>query len=436
MHCASSPARYLLTILAVFFLPGVTVAGDEFSFSLEEIEKDPVSWGGHLELLASHLDIDQDAAFSFINRAGESDSSLDLLQTTLQLEGSYDRERSGFLWRLQASGLAGLDGWYDTADVMTAYATWHVPANSHLSLGKKSYRWGKGYAWNPVGFINRRKDPNNPDEPLEGYITAEADIVRSFSGNLQTASLSMVLLPVYNHLNDEFGERDNLELATRLYFLFMNTDIDLLLLTGGARPTSYGMDFSTNLASNLEIHGEVAWIRNQRRQVLREDGEIVPVLDDTLSWLLGIRYLSRHDITTIGEYYHNGNGYTDPELENFFRFIHEASETYSEDAAETLLSQAIDMSLKGYAVPQPGRDYLYMRISQKEPFDILYFTPAVTAIVNLGDRSFSLTPELIYTGFTDWELRLRCSFLAGSSYSEFGEKQNDSKVELRIRYFF
>jgi len=55
----------------------------------------------------------------------------------------------------------------------------------------------------------------------------------------------------------------------------------------------------------------------------------------------------------------------------------------------------------------------------KEPFDILYFTP-----------------EIIYAGYTDWEIRLRCAFLARYSGSDFGEKQNSSRIKLRLRYFF
>jgi hypothetical protein len=67
---------------------------------------------------------------------------------------------------------------------------------------------------------------------------------------------------------------------------------------------------------------------------------------------------------------------------------------------------------------------------------LLYFTPSVTAIVNLDDQSFSLSPEAVYTGFTNWELRLRYSLLVGSSFTDYGEKQNEKKLELRVRYFF
>jgi hypothetical protein len=100
------------------------------------------------------------------------------------------------------------------------------------------------------------------------------------------------------------------------------------------------------------------------------------------------------------------------------------------------LQQARMLSQAGYARQTPARDYLYLRVSQKEPFDILYFTPSVISIVNLGDRSFSLTPELLYTGITNFEIRLRGAVNVGDRLSEFGEKQVEGRAELRLRYFF
>jgi hypothetical protein len=82
------------------------------------------------------------------------------------------------------------------------------------------------------------------------------------------------------------------------------------------------------------------------------------------------------------------------------------------------------------------QDYLYLRVTQKEPFNILYFTPAITAIMNLDDRSFQISPEFLYTGFTNWELRLKGTALVGQRLTEYGEKQNDYRVELRVRYYF
>ena len=84
----------------------------------------------------------------------------------------------------------------------------------------------------------------------------------------------------------------------------------------------------------------------------------------------------------------------------------------------------------------PGKDYLYLRISQKEPFNILYFTPALTTIMNLDDRSFSISPEFLYEGIKNWEFRLKGMALVGPKGTEYGEKQNDYRIEFRVRYYF
>jgi hypothetical protein len=57
-------------------------------------------------------------------------------------------------------------------------------------------------------------------------------------------------------------------------------------------------------------------------------------------------------------------------------------------------------------------------------------------MVNGEDWSYSLTPELLYTGFTNWELRFRTAFINGGRSTDFGEKQNDYRVELRVGYYF
>ena len=66
-------------------------------------------------------------------------------------------------------------------------------------------KWGKGYAWNPVAFVDRPKDPEDPELAREGYVVATADYIKSFQGPLKTVSLTPVLLPVYKDVNDDFG---------------------------------------------------------------------------------------------------------------------------------------------------------------------------------------------------------------------------------------
>jgi hypothetical protein len=62
--------------------------------------------------------------------------------------------------------------------------------------------------------------------------------------------------------------------------------------------------------------------------------------------------------------------------------------------------------------------------------------PVVRAVANTGDKSWSLTPELLYTGIANLDLRLRATWLHGAANGEFGEKQNARRLELMARYYF
>ena len=100
------------------------------------------------------------------------------------------------------------------------------------------------------------------------------------------------------------------------------------------------------------------------------------------------------------------------------------------------MQKGLNITEGNYGRINPAREYLYIRRSQKEPFDILYFTPSITGISNIADRSFSLFPELLYTGITNLDLRLKAGFITGDRLSEYGERPNDYRVELRVRYYF
>jgi hypothetical protein len=157
---------------------------------------------------------------------------------------------------------------------------------------------------------------------------------------------------------------------------------------------------------------------------------------DARSYLIGVRHLTAFDLTTIIEYYHNGTGFSDDDMKNYYAFIAQGYDAYQATGNATILGNAQQMAEGGYGRSSAMANYLYVRFSQKEPFDILYFTPSLTWMMNTEDKSWSLTPELLYTGITNWEFRLRTGIIAGARNSDFGEKQNDYRVELRVGYYF
>jgi len=221
-----------------------------------------------------------------------------------------------------------------------------------------------------------------------------------------------------------------------LYLLLYDTDIDFIYFAGGSKTTRYGMDFSRNITTNLEIHGELAHFEDFSKRFINASGTLFNETFDATSYLLGIRYLTAKDTTYLLEYFHDGTGFTKDQMGDFFSFVNKGYNQFLTTGNAALLGRAATLAQGNYSRNTPMTDYLYLRISQKEPFDILYFTPAVTAIMNLKDQSFTLTPEVLYTGITNLELRLKTFFITGRGNSEFGEKPNDFRIEFRARYFF
>jgi hypothetical protein len=357
----------------------------------------------------------------------------------LQVEGSFEKGIARLFVRANFDLQHTYLGWEHNDPekmIYEGYLSLKPLSSLSFKFGKQTLIWGKGYAWNPVAFVSRGKDPDDPELALEGYITASMDYIKSFEGPLKTISITPVIFPVYKDINDDFGKINKLDFAGKLYFLLYDTDIDFIAMTGGSRTSRVGMDFSKNITTNLEVHGEFAFVKNQTKKVIDSQGKTSDSEFDAKSFLLGIRYLTSSDTTFIFEYYRNGTGFSHLEMKDYFAFIDKGYDLYLLKGNDSLLKKASDVTEGNYGRNNPSKDYLYLRISQKEPFNILYFTPAITTIMNLNDQSLSISPELLYTGIKNLEIRLKAIGLFGGKGTDFGEKQNDYKVELRVRYYF
>jgi hypothetical protein len=414
--------------IVLTMLCGNARAAADLSFDLSAYTApSPFELYGYAELRQEYQSLDADSPLYRLNFADSGRDALNRSIAAVELSGSYRNgdSRIAGTWHGEQQHDELAD--HGAGRLYELYLAHQPDAGTTVELGKRAVKWGKGYAWNPVGFIERPKDPNDPELSREGYVIAAADFIHTRGGDLHTIAFTPVLLPVTAAVNDDFGPETGLNAAAKLYLLYRDIDIDLLWLSGGSRPGRVGLDFSTNLAPNLEVHGEYAYIHDHEQKVL-DAGTMTTRRYDAHSWLLGLRYLNERETTWIVEYYHDDRGYSEAQMQDFLSRV--------DAAAEAMLPQLRSIGQAGYTRPAAMQDYLYLRVAQKDPFDILYLTPALTAIGNLDDGSWSLTPELLYTGIDDLELRLRATLLHGARLSEFGAKPNDSKVELRLRYSF
>jgi len=431
------PARLLAACAAVCLAGAAFAQAEEkFSFDVDKFEKKPFELSGYAELRREGFRLNQGGVpykLNFYNR--EQRARLDGTIGVLELSGLYRQGIATF----QATAHADVssDDLQSTNRglMYEAYATLEPSTGVRVEAGKRALRWGKGYAFSPVGFVERPKDPNDPELSREGYVVAGGSFTRSFDGPLQALTFTPLLVPTSSQVNADFGPGNHANPAARLSLLVHDTDIDLLVLGKGARSARYGFDFSRNLSTNLEVHGEWARIRDAVKPVLGAGGAVSQQTGDATSYLLGLRYLTERETTWIVEYYRNGAGYSEDQMRAYFTFSHNAYDQFLAAGSAAGLERARALQTS-YGRPNAMRRYLYLRGSQKEPFDILYFTPAVTAIVNLDDGSYSLSPELAYTGIANLDLRLRFFALQGGRLADFGEKLNAQRVELRARYYF
>lgn len=429
--------RIAAFVFAFVAFSGAARAQQTYSFEPSEYQKKAYEIGGYAEGKLEGFALNRGGAFYQLNKPSGSRPSVNERGTgTLEVTGKYHKDIVSLNFTAHGDGYRDVVfGNNHNTKLYEAGLAIQPETGLSLDLGKKVMLWGKGYAWNPVGFIQRPKDPTDPNLSREGFWMVSADYVRSFDGPIQTIGFTPVFIPTSPAINNDFGQVHHSDVAAKLYVLAGNTDIDFMALSGGAKSARYGADFSRNIGTQLEIHGEIAGITASKKMVLNAAQQPVANTGGALDYLVGLRFLSEADTTYILEYYHNGEGFQEAESDSFFALAHNAVAQYRATGSNALLQKAATLS-NAYMRPNTMRRYINLKISQNEPFNIVYFTPSLTVQANLTDRSMLVLPELLYTGFTNVELRLRAQASIGPHFTEFGEKQASARVEFRARYYF
>jgi len=176
----------------------------------------------------------------------------------------------------------------------------------------------------------------------------------------------------------------------RLYLLFYDTDIDIIYNYSDGVSDKIGIDFSKNIQTNFEIHGEYA-----------------NSIDAGYSYLLGFRYLTDFELTIISEHLFQSKGLTTNEIKN-----------------STLRLAFL------------AKDYWITLISQKEPFDWLYLSVYYKNILNLQDYSQQNKIGASYRFQNNVDLDLSYNINSGSTLSEFGKKQINEFLWLKVTWNF
>ena len=405
-------------------------------FIIEEIEKKPYSVNADIEIKETIRFFDHDALLFKQKYLKKNEDTLWQTDFDLTLEGQYQQDAIKLYGRYNGLFSYNEDEHFESERKFEeAYISYQPSFSWAFDAGKKVHKWGKGYAFSPAAFFSRPKDLEDLDATLEGYYALSADYIKSMEGVIQTFALTPVLMLVNRDLNHEMGPRDELIFGGKFYFFAHDTDMDFMFLISDNIEDRVGVDFSKNLTPSFEVHGDAALVKDYKKYIIDEYGNTSEQEDTAFNLLLGLRYLSSLDTTYIFEYYRNGQGYSAGEYENYLSFIENGYDHYLETSSTAAISKSRTYSAS-YNQQAAMRDYLYLKISQKDLFDILYFVPAITFIYNMDDQSASITPQITYSPLTNFTIDLKTGFLLGENKTEYGEKMNKAKLVLSFRYYF
>lgn len=420
-------------ILLIFFIIASTVSyGEDYSFEIPKAEekKEALELSGNLDVKYSIQKSRSASPFyklQYYNR--QLSDTLSSYRMNFYLNGDYQTKDIGV--HLKTYSEYYNDNQTDFK-IFELFGDINLSDRSYLLSGKKMYNWGKGYAFNPAGYVNPVKDPENPELSQAGIFSVNYEYSKSFqSGPVKNTSFDLIVIPSAETINNKISELKSTDIAGKLYFLFLDTDLDIMGYYSRINSKKTGFDFSRNVLPNLEIHGEYNRFNNQPRYIIFGSTLKTESAAGT-SYLFGLRWLNGWNITTILEYYRNEAGLNKKEFEDYNNFMENAA--VSGDSSS--ISGAMETNKKYFSGANLMRDYLYLKFSWPEPFNWVDFTPSAYTIFNIADESYMIGIPLSYKPVTNFEFILWPAFFAGNKNTEYGSKQYEDKIELWTRFYF
>ena len=162
-------------ILLTFFY-GMALAEEEYSFDLSEIEKKPLNIGGYLEFRPVLFGLDTNSTLHRLKLYDRNKENIrEEYNFTALLDGSYKKGTTEFRAIVNTDFRKSHPGWSEETTLYEGYMSLRPSSTFNFNIGKKTLKWGKGYAWNPVAFLDRPKDPYDPDLAREGFVVVSAD---------------------------------------------------------------------------------------------------------------------------------------------------------------------------------------------------------------------------------------------------------------------
>lgn len=370
----------------------------------------------------------------FYNNTGVS-SPLDLYRLRLEANADYKYDKIGFHIKTRTTYVSQND-----SNIMLneAYNYILFTPNIVLSSGKKIFKWGVGYIYNPVGFLNPLKDIDYPERDNEGKLSISLDLIKTFSSQtLRNISFTAVVIPLNESINNQMGQAKNINVAGKFSVLILDSDIDLMGFYGKSVPGKVGMAFSRSFLNNFVLNLEFAYTFRENLREMNSNSIPNNYNKNVYSFLAGIRYQKSTQFLLILEYFHNGSGNKRDIYKNYLNFLNSNYNNYLNTGDPTFI-QPYNTTMNTYNQGRTFflRDYVYLKMSSQDFLDVVYLNPYISGLFNVNDYGVYVMPGIMYAPYTNIEFNLLTQFLFGKDDSEYGSKPNKWMLEFTIKVYF
>jgi hypothetical protein len=347
---------------------------------------------------------------SYLTLSGDVSARDKRWKVQMKLRGSNDYNGADSTYRFDVSELSfrcAVTPWLD------------------LHVGREIERWGTGYAWNPTGVVNPRKDPSDPSDrrsEFRGVDLAAADIF------IKGWDVTLLGTPEIAWTGRNGRHVLSTGWAARAYRLIRGTDVAFTASGGNGLPNSQGISLARVFGKSLELHGEAAYISDTVRYLPRADG-LMPVRRPHAEILMGGQYTLPGNVNVVGEIYHAGQGLSDREWNDFGGFVASARESLAGgNPLPFMLASAQFMPL------QTSKNYTFLRVLW--PIRLNRLELETILISSLRDGSSLIRPGITRRIGTNWSVYCIFSQFLGGAGTEFGDIQIGRSADIGIRYHF
>jgi hypothetical protein len=311
-----------------------------------------------------------------------------------------------------------------------------------FSLGRKIMKWGTGYAFNPTGVVEPRRDPADPSDRLNQYQGLKMLAVDAF---YRQSSLTLVYSNDVTYNRGLKWAAD--EYAVRFYSLVQGADVSLVAHWKEKEKNQFGFNFAYTYGDHWEFHSEFLGQRGTDKyyhNILFQDS--VPSSYQAYPYqkkydnsgkifyqlLLGGKYTFQNGLDLTLEYFRNEEGLTSAQWNRWYSFLLNQKAKMEQfppdpDAVPYFFSALNTLGSRGTM-----QNYGFLRAT----YPFLYSTAEVIIFMNLDDLSGVVIPAYTVRVNNHLSLWVRYSHYLGDADSEFGILFIKSELNLGCRISF